>query len=57
MVKSDLLRSHEDLRGALRVAGKEIYKLNFGRRDTPVLKLLRRVLREARAVARTNCSQ
>jgi hypothetical protein len=33
------------------VAGKEIRKLNFGRADTPVLKLLRRVLREARAVA------
>jgi hypothetical protein len=33
------------------VAGKEIRKLNFGRADTPVLKLLRRVLREARMVA------
>src|ERR1035438_9997705 len=51
MVKSDLLRSHDELRAALRVAGKEIRKLNFGRADTPVLKLLRRVLRESRAVA------
>jgi hypothetical protein len=49
--KSDLLRSHDELRAALIVAGKEIRKLNFGRSDTPVLKLLRRVLREARAVA------
>ena len=48
MVKSDLLRSHDELRAALVVAGKEIRKLNFGRSDTPVLKLLRRVLREAR---------
>ena len=32
--------------------GKEIRKLNFGRADTPVLKLLRRVLRESRAVAK-----
>jgi hypothetical protein len=48
---SDLLRSHDELRAALIVAGKEIRKLNFGRSDTPVLKLLRRVLREARAVA------
>jgi len=50
--KSDLLRSHDELRAALVVAGKEIRKLNFGRSDTPVLKLLRRVLREARAVAK-----
>jgi len=52
MPKSDLLRSHDELRAALLVAGKEIRKLNFGRSDTPVLKLLRRVLREARTVAK-----
>jgi len=52
MEKSALLRSHDELRAALVVAGKEIRKLNFGRSDTPVLKLLRRVLREARAVAK-----
>ena len=34
------------------LAGKEIRKLNFGRADSPVLGLLRRVLRDARAVAR-----
>jgi len=51
MAKSDLVRSHDELRAALRIAGKEIRKLNFGRSDTPVLKLLRRVLREARGVA------
>jgi hypothetical protein len=51
MGASDLLQSHHELRAALRVAGKEIRKLNFGRADTPVLKLLRRVLREARVVA------
>jgi len=37
---------------ALILAGKEIRKLNFGRADSPVLVVLRRVLREARAVAR-----
>jgi hypothetical protein len=34
------------------VAGKKIRKLNFGRSDTPVLKLLRQVLREARTIAK-----
>jgi hypothetical protein len=40
MPKSDLLRSHEQLSAAVRVAGKEIRKLNFGRSDMPVLTLL-----------------
>jgi hypothetical protein len=44
MAKADLLRSHEELRAALRLAGAEISKLNFGRKDMPILKLLRRVL-------------
>jgi hypothetical protein len=52
MPKSDLLRSHDELRAALVVAGKENRKLNFGRADSPVLKKLRQVLREARAVAK-----
>ncbi len=51
MTRSDLLQSHDELRGALLVARKEIRKLNFGRSDTPVLKLPRRVLREARVFA------
>jgi hypothetical protein len=51
MANSPLLRSHDELRAALRVAGKEIRRLNFGRSDTPVLKVLRRAWREARAVA------
>jgi len=34
------------------LAGKEIRKLNFGPADNPVLVILRRVLRESRAVAR-----
>jgi len=33
------------------LVGKEIRELNFGRADSPVLAVLRRVLREARAVA------
>jgi hypothetical protein len=51
MAKSDLARSHDELRAVLRLAGKEIRKLNFGRSNTPMLQLLRRVLGEARAVA------
>ena len=43
---------NDELRAALVIAGKEIRKLNFGKRDTPVPQLLRRVLREARAVAK-----
>jgi hypothetical protein len=34
------------------LAGKEIRKLNFGRADSPVLAILRRVLRDSRGVAR-----
>lgn len=52
MPKSELLQSHDELRAAVRLAGVEIRKLNFGKKDTPLLKLLRRVLREARAVAK-----
>jgi hypothetical protein len=49
---TDLERSHTELRAALMLAGKRIVKLNFGRRDDPALPILRRVLREARVVAR-----
>jgi len=48
---TDLQRSHAELRAAVILAGKEIRKLNFGKADSPVLAMLRRVLREARAVA------
>jgi hypothetical protein len=49
---TDLQRSHAELRAAVILAGKEIRKLNFGRADSPVLAIIRRVLREPRAVAR-----
>jgi hypothetical protein len=49
--ETDLFRSQGELRAALRVADKGIRKLNSGHSDTPVLKLLRRVLRDSRAVA------
>ena len=48
---TDLERSHAELRAALRLAGREIRKLNFGRADSPTLKLLRKVLRESREVS------
>ena len=44
--------SHAELRAALILAGKHIRKLSFGRKDDPVLKKLRQVLRESRAVAK-----
>jgi hypothetical protein len=47
---TDLERSHDELRGALILAGRHIRKLSFGRKDDPVLQVLRRVLRDARAV-------
>ena len=42
-----LVRSHDDLRAALILAGKEIRKLNFGRTDSPAFVKLRQVLRES----------
>ena len=49
---TELQRSHAELRAAVMLAGKEIRKLNFGRAESPVLAILRRVLPESRAVAR-----
>jgi hypothetical protein len=49
---TDLERSHVELHAALILAGKQIVKLNFGKRDDPVLPKLRRVLRDARVVAK-----
>ena len=51
MAKSDLLWSYDQLRAAVRLAGVEIREVNFGRKDTPLLKVLWRALREARTVA------
>lgn len=39
-----LLRSHHELRAAVRLAGQKIVKLNFGRRTDPVLEFLRRAI-------------
>ena len=49
---SDLLRSHAELRAAVISAGKEIRKLNFGKKTNPVLSILRRTLRESRLVVK-----
>jgi hypothetical protein len=51
-IMTDLERSQAELRAARLLAGKEIRKLNFGRADTSLLRILRRVLPKARAVAR-----
>jgi len=46
-----LLRQMAELRAALILAGKEIVELNFGKRDTELLQMMRARLREARAAA------
>ena len=51
------MRSHHELRAAVRLAGQKIARLNFGRRDDPVLEFLRRTLREARIVAKAHQKQ
>jgi hypothetical protein len=48
---TELERSNAELRAAVILAGKEIRKLNLGGAESPVLAVLCRVLREARAVA------
>ena len=49
---TDFERSHAELHAAGLLDGKEIRMLNFGRADSQVLGILRRVLREARAAQR-----
>ncbi len=49
---TDLERSHAESRAVLILAGKEIVTLNFGKKDTWLLRLMRRTLREARDVAK-----
>lgn len=51
VTRANLLRSHNELRSALMIAEDEIRKLTLGRKDTPVLRHLRRVLRESLPVA------
>jgi hypothetical protein len=48
---TDLERSQSELRAALTIPGREIRRLNFGRRDNPVLNKMREVMRGARTVA------
>jgi hypothetical protein len=48
---TDLERSHNELRAALIIAGREIRRLNFGRRKNALWNKLRATLREARSVA------
>lgn len=48
----ELTRSNDELRAMLILADREIRKLNFGKKDTPLLKKIQQVLQEARVVAR-----
>lgn len=49
---TELERSHDDLRAALRIAGKRLRELNRNGKNNPMLKILRRVLMEARSARR-----
>ena len=49
---TELERSHADLRAALILAGRELKKLQFGSRNSPLPDKLRSVLKEVRVVAR-----
>ena len=53
MLMTDLERTSAELRAAVILVGKRIVKLNFGRRNDPVLPILRRVLRESRSGVRS----
>jgi len=46
-----LERENAELRAALMIADKRIVKLNFGSREDPALKIIRRVLKESRAAS------
>ena len=46
---TDLERENAELRAALMIAEKQIVKLNFGWREDPALKIIRRVLQESRS--------
>jgi hypothetical protein len=50
--QKELLRSHDELRAAIIIAGKRIRKLQFGRRKDDLADYLRKVLRQARTVRR-----
>ena len=50
-MKSELLRSHDELRTLLRLAGMEIRKRR-GNHDSPLLQLMRKVLKESRGTAK-----
>lgn len=52
-INNDLLRSHDELRAALRLAIDEIKRLQFGNADSPLLDKLRSIGTEARVIADT----
>jgi hypothetical protein len=52
MIAQKPLRSNRELRAAMIVAGKLIRTKRYARGNAPLLELLRRVIREARATDR-----
>jgi Protein of unknown function (DUF2384) len=54
---TDFERSHAKLRAVVRLAGIEIRKLNLGTGATPLLRFMRRTLREAQQTAKRRYSE
>ena len=48
----DLIRSHADMRAALRLAGQRIDEQTIGRRDEALLRIIRQVYQESRVIGR-----
>jgi hypothetical protein len=56
-MKYELQRSHDELRAVICLGGLEVRNRSIGRRDSPLLQLMRRTLGEARVVARAEGQQ
>ena len=52
-VTTDLERSHDELRGALIVAGRHIRKFRYAKGSVRTLSTLRKVLKDARQARKT----
>jgi len=56
-VRTDLERSHDELRAALIIAGRPIQRQMYSMKAQIVLKRLRAVLKEARMARKRSCAR
>ena len=54
---SELLKSHDQLRAVVRLAGMKLKKRNLGRENLLLLQVMRRTLQEARVIAKAEESR